>query len=98
MSLSYRARTTNGPFSTQTCVGRAFAFKKSICMGRLPEQWKTSAEDASNVVAGPKDAIPVVVIAGVPSPSWTSFVLADSQDEVGELLEGNNYGEFQVTP
>jgi len=38
------------------------------------------------------------VIEGLPSSSWTSFALADAQDEISELLEGNNYGQFQVTP
>jgi len=38
------------------------------------------------------------VIEGVPSPAWTSFALADSQDEISELLEANNYGQFQVIP
>ena len=38
------------------------------------------------------------VIEGLPSPSWTSFALADAQDEISELLEGNNYGQFQVIP
>jgi len=38
------------------------------------------------------------VIAGLPSPAWTSFVLADVSDVVDELLEANNLGEFLVTP
>ncbi len=61
----------------------------------------TTSSDASISVGslgpGQTDYLSAV-IEGVPSSSWSSFVWADAADDIDEILEANNLGEFQVTP
>ena len=37
------------------------------------------------------------VLQGTPDPDWDSYALIDALDSIAELLEENNYREFQVT-